>query len=253
MDVTSSSLTRPGARRDPGDCGLVNVGAMPTTDRCIDIVASLLVTIHRDESGVFSASIEAAPPALRMAPTAGLAPYAVEWAESKTFATAAPEGTRAGRRRSVVAAALVVAVLVVGAAAWRSPSGSSDSFSSPGATVSTPSSNAVPPSSPRCTDGSGSACSDATTILPDLGTACTDLLTTAAHALGEDPRQWAQTVLFSMMRSGKPLSDVISQWLTGTRGDVIADRYADVHLETILQDIDSAIAKADTSACTAHA
>src|SRR5262245_8807815 len=113
MDVTSSSLTRPGALRDPVGCGPVNVGEMPTTDRCIDIVASLLVTIHRDESGGFFASIEAAPPALRMAPTPDLAPYASEWvAESKTFATAAPEGTRAGRRRSVVAAALVGAVLV---------------------------------------------------------------------------------------------------------------------------------------------
>jgi hypothetical protein len=226
---------------------------MPTTDRGIDIVASLLVTIHRDESGVFSASIEAAPPALRMAPTAHLAPYASESvAESKTFATAASESTRAGRRRSVVAAVLVGAVLV-GAAALHPPSGSSDSLSSPGSTVPIPSSNAYPPSPTGCPDASGSACSDATTILPGLGTACTDVLTTAAHALGENSQQWAQTVLVSTMRSGKPLADVISQWLRGTRADIIATRYADVDLETILQDIDSAIAKADTSACAAHA
>jgi hypothetical protein len=255
MDVTPTGLTGPGACRDPGACGLLNIGPIPTTDRCTDTVASLLVTIHRDESGVFSTSVEALPCARRMAHSADLAPYAAEWvAESKTFATAAPVRTQAGRRRSLIAAvALVVAVLVVGAAAWHAPSGSSDSLSSPGSTVATPSSNALAPSTTGCPDASGSVCSDATTILPGLGTACTDLLTTAAHAIGEDPQQWTQTVLVSMRRSGKPLADVVSQWLTGTRGDVIATRYADVHLETILQDIDSALAKADTSACSPHA
>ena len=86
-------------------------------------------------------------------------------------------------------------------------------------------------------------------VLPGLGAACTDLLTTAAHAVN-DPQQWVQTVLVSTVQSGKPLVDVIRQWLTGTRAEVLATRYADVHLETILQSIDSAIAATQTSTCT---
>jgi hypothetical protein len=111
----------------------------------------------------------------------------------------------------------------------------------------------LPPSSTDCPDVGGSACSDATGILPGLGTACADLLTTAAHAVDEDPRHWTQSVLVSMVRSGKPFADVIRQWLTGTRADVLATRYADVHLETILHGIDLAIAEADTNACSPHA
>jgi hypothetical protein len=231
---------------------VVNGGATATTGHGSDVVASLLVTIHRDERGVFSTSIEAVAPAERMGQTAGLAPYASDpVVESKSLARAAPKSTRAGRRSLTAAAALVVAVLV-GAAALHPPSGPSGSLSSPGSAPPNPSSNAFRPSSTGCPATSGSACGGTTTILPGLGTACTDLLTTAAHALGEDPQQWAQAVLVSTMRSRKALADVIRQWLTGTRADVIATRYADVHLETILQDIDSAIAKADTSACSSH-
>ena len=231
----------------------VDPAAMPATDRTVDTVASLLLTIHRDESGVFYTSIETMPPGPRMAQPAILPAYASERdVETETFATAGPESARAPRWRRCLIAAAAVAVLVGCAVALHSPSGSSDSLSSPGSTVPTASSKAFPPSSADCADVGGSACSDATGILPGLGTACTDLLTTAAHAVDEDPQQWTQSVLVSMVRSGKPLADVIRQWLTGTRADVLATRYADLHLETILRGIDSAIAEVDTNACSPH-
>jgi hypothetical protein len=104
--------------------------------------------------------------------------------------------------------------------------------------------------SASCPHAGGSACSDANTILPGLDAACTDLLTTAARALDEDPRQWAESVLVTMVRTGKPLADVIRQWLAGTRADVLSTGYTDVNLDSILRGIDSAIALSGTGACS---
>jgi len=222
---------------------------MRTTDHSVDTVASLLVTIHRDESGAFSTSVEAVPPAPRTAQAAELPAYASEWVtERETIAKADPENTRAGRRRYLIAAA-AVAVLVGAAVALHSPSTSPDPLSSRGSTVPTAASSGRPSSDPGCPDASGWACGDATNILPGLGTACTDLLVTAAHAIG-DPERWTQTVLVDTVRDGKPLVDVVRQWLTDTRADVLATRYADVQLDTILQGLDSAIAAVDSSTCS---
>ena len=86
---------------------------MPATDRSVDTVASLLLTIHRDESGVFYTSIETMPPGPRMAQPAILPAYASERdVETGTFATAGPESARAARWRRCLIAAAAVAVLV---------------------------------------------------------------------------------------------------------------------------------------------
>jgi len=57
-------------------------------------------------------------------------------------------------------------------------------------------------------------------------------------------------LLVTTVHTGKPFADVIRQWLAGTRADVLATRYADVNLESILQGIDSALALVDTGACS---
>jgi hypothetical protein len=67
-----------------------------------------------------------------------------------------------------------------------------------------------------------------------------------------EPEQWTQSLLVSMVRSGKPMRDIVRQWLTATRTDILAT-YADVHLHEILQSLDAAIAAADASPCSPHA
>jgi hypothetical protein len=203
----------------------------------VDTVASLLLTIDRDDSGAFYTSVETMPPGPRVAQATNLPAYASEQVvDIETVLSAALERARAGKWRRCLIAAATVAVVVGGAVALDTTSGSTDSRPSPRPTVAPASANTFPPSSAGCPDTGGSACSDATKILPSLDTACTNLLTTAAYALDEDPQQWTQSLLVSMVSSGKPFADVIRQWLTGARADVLATRYADVHLDTRLDD-----------------
>ena len=205
---------------------------MPTTDQSVVPVASLLVTIHRDESGAFSTSVETVPPAPRMGEAAELPAYATEWVtERDTSAKAAHESPRGARRRYLIAAAALAVLVGAAAAMLHSPSR--------GSTVPAAASNSSPASSR----------SDATDILPNLGAPCLDLLANVAHAIG-DPEQWTQTVLVDTVRSGKPLADEVRQWLTDIRADVLATRYADPRLDTMLQRIDSAIAAVDASTCS---
>ncbi len=227
---------------------------MPTTNYSIDTVASLLVTIHQDERGVFSTSVEALPPNPDMARVASLPAYASELlVESDTVASPTRQGARATRWRRRLIATGAVAALVGAVVALHPSSGSSDPLSSPAPTVPTAPAKAFTPSSASCAEPAGSACINTNTILPGLDAACADLLTTAARALDEDPRQWVQGVLVKMVHTGRPLAEVIRQWLASTRADVLATRYADVNLERILQGIDSAIAQADTGACAPQA
>jgi hypothetical protein len=224
---------------------------MPTTDRSADTVASLLVTIYRNQGGDFSTSVEAMPPDRDSTRDGTARADSFEWlVEPETFATTARQQPGATRWRWWLIAA-VLAVLVGGAIALR-PSRSSHPLSSPAATVATASANASPPASGRCAGAGGAECSGPTEILPGLDAACSDLLVTAAHAVGEDPQQWTRTVVVSMVRSGDPLSNVIRKWLTSTRADVLATRYTDPQLEMVLNDIESAIAVADTGACSPH-
>jgi len=223
---------------------------MPTTDDAVNTVASLLVNIHRDERGVFTSSITTVPLAPRTS-TADVLAHAPEViVDSETIVTRPRASTRVAWRRYLIAAAVL---LVVGAIVQYSPSGSSGSPSTGGSAISSPSSNAVSASSAGCTEAGEAACSGVRSILRDLGAACSELLSVAAHAIGEDPQQWSEVVVPSAVRSGTPLAEVIRKWLTGTRADVLATRYADVHLGAIVQDIDSAIAEVDTSACSRHA
>jgi hypothetical protein len=75
--------------------------ALPTTDRSADTVASLLVTIHRDESDVVATPIEAVPPSLRTAQTTELPDYASKWvAQSATTRKTRSERSTRRRRRS---------------------------------------------------------------------------------------------------------------------------------------------------------
>jgi hypothetical protein len=226
---------------------------MSTTDHSAEAVASLLVTIHRDESGVISTSIEALTPAPDPAHGTNLPDYGSECdVETETLATTTPNGARAARWRRWAFAAAATAVLVGVAVALHQPSRSSDPLSSPGPTVPTAPSKAVPFSFAGCPGAGALSCSDTNTILPGIDAACIDLLTTAARALDEDVHQFAQSLVVMMVHTGKPLADVTRQWLTGAHDDFLATHYADANLETILHGIDSAIALADTGACTPH-
>jgi len=223
---------------------------MPTTDQSIDSVGVLLVTIHRDERGVFSTSVEVLSRSPDMARATSLPAYASELIQDgETFAAPTPRAARAARWRYLVAAA-AVAALAGATLALHSPSRASDPLTSAALPAPTTSPKAFTLSSASCPGTGGSACSDTNGVLPGLDAACTDLLTTAARALDEDPSQWAQRLLVTTVHTGKPFADVIRQWLAGTRADVLATRYADVNLESILQGIDSALALVDTGACS---
>jgi hypothetical protein len=75
--------------------------ALPTTDRSVDTVASLPVTIDRDESDVFATPIEAVPPSLRTAQTTELRDYAATWvAHRETTGTTRSERSTGRRGRS---------------------------------------------------------------------------------------------------------------------------------------------------------
>ena len=224
---------------------------MPTTDQSIDSVGVLLVTIHRDERGVFSTSVQVLSPAPDMARAASLPAYASELIQdSETFAAPTPRAARAARWRRYLVAAAAVAALAGAVVALHSPSRASDPLTSAALPAPTASPKAFTLSSATCPDTGGSACSDTNGFLPGLDAACTDLLATAARALDEDPSQWAQRLLVTTVHTGKPFVEVIRQWLAGTRADVLATRYADVNLESILQGIDSALALVDTGACS---
>ena len=223
---------------------------MPTTNHFIGTVASLLVTIHQDERGGFSTSVEALPANPDVAQTGSLPAYASELVvESETVASTRPQGVaRATRWWRFLIAAVTVAALVGAIVALHRSSRPSDPISSPATVPIAPVSAFTVPSA-NCSDAGRSTCSDRNTIPSGLGAACTDLFTTAAQALDEDPQQWAQTLLVATVRTGKPVVDEIREWLAGTRADVLATRYADVKLETILKGIDSAIALADAGTC----
>jgi hypothetical protein len=222
---------------------------MSTNDHPAATVASLLVTIHQDESGALSTSVEALPAPGMAQPSLPL--YGSEpLIETRSFATRTPKNARSPRWRRRLLAAAAVGALVGAVVALHPSSRPSDPLPSSERAVPTAATTAFTLSATGCPAAGGSACSDPSTILPGLDTACIDLLTTAARALDEDPQQWAQSLLVRMVRTGKPLADVIHQWLTATRADVLSTRYADVNLESILRGIDSAIALADTGACS---
>jgi hypothetical protein len=188
------------------ESGLADPGDMPSTDHTLVTVASLLVTIHRDEHGAFYATTAAMAPDPRMTQPADLADYAPEPVARSHILATAPNSARAARWRRCLITAAAVAVLAGGAAALHMASGPAHSRSQPGQAVPTALSTELQAVSARCPDAGGSACSDETAILQGLGPACTNLVTTAAHALDDDPQQYAQTVLATALRSGKPLA-----------------------------------------------